>query len=353
MRLVTYTGQQLAALCVREGQTLRETMSVMSNNGLRLVPVLSEAGGFLGVAADGDMRRYIAAGGGLDDPIGRAANRKPFRLGHDMPPADLRQLMQWRNIESLPRVDGDELLALHIMWVGGSQQDLTAVIMAGGLGSRLAPLTDTCPKPLLDIANKPILTHIIEHLRTQGVTRFILSVNHLSEMIVNHYGDGSDMGISISYIHETMRMGTGGALGLADENALSEPFLCLNGDILNDIDVAGLRAAHSVNKWDATMAICEHAYTVPYGVVRTTPSQAFDFAEEKPTIHFNINAGIYMLSKSVLRAVPRGVFYDLPTLFSDLKKYGMQGGTFRHTGRWIDIGNVAEFERARKIYEGQ
>lgn len=352
MRLVTYAGEQLSELCVREDQTLRETMSIMSKNGLRLVPVLSKAGAFLGIAADGDLRRYISAGGFLDDPIGRAANRKPFTLGHDMPSAELRHLMQWRSVEALPRVDGDQLLALHVIWVGNAQKDLTAVIMAGGLGSRLAPLTDNCPKPLLRIANKPILTHIIEHLRTQGVTRLILSVNHLSEMIVNHYGDGSDMGISIDYIHETMRMGTGGALGLVDENTLSEPFLCLNGDLLNDIDVADLRAAHSDNNWDATMVVCEHSYTVPYGVVRTTPSQAFDFAEEKPTIHFNINAGIYMLSKSALKAVPRGVFYDLPTLFSDLRKHGMQGGTFRHTGRWIDIGNVAEFERARKIYEG-
>lgn len=353
MRLVTYVGPELAALCVQDHQTLRQTMFVMSKIGLRLVPVVAADGVFAGVVADGDLRRHVANGGALDDPIARAVNRAPFLLDHDLPAAELRHLMQWRGVESLPQVKNGVLQALHVLWVGNAAQDLTAVIMAGGLGSRLAPLTDTCPKPLLAIAGKPILTHIIEHLRTQGVTRFILSVNHLSEMIVNHYGDGSDLGISIDYIHETMRMGTGGALGLADEAVLSEPFLCLNGDILNDIDVAGLQATHRTNNWDATMVLCEHSYTVPYGVVRTTASHAFDYAEEKPTLHFNINAGIYMLSKAALKVVPRGVFYDLPTLFSDMKLHGMQGGSFRHTGRWIDIGNVVEFERARKIYEGQ
>lgn len=352
MRLATYAGPELTALCVQEHQTLRHTMVVMSKFGLRLVPVTAVDGALAGVVADGDLRRHIASGGTLDDPIMRAVNRSPFTLNHDLPAADLRHLMHWRGVESLPQIENGILLALHVLSVGGDSKDLTAVIMAGGLGSRLAPLTDTCPKPLLTIARKPILTHIIEHLRTQGVTRFILSVKYLSEMIVDHYGDGSDLGVSIDYVHETTRMGTGGSLGLLDEAVLSDHILCLNGDILHDVDVAGLQAAHRENNWDATMVLCEHTYTVPYGVVRTAADHAIDYTEEKPTLHFNINAGIYMLSKSALRVVPRGLFYDLPTLFSDLKARGMHGGTFRHTGRWIDIGNVAEFERARKIYEG-
>lgn len=353
MRLANYIGRDLDTLCVREDQSLRTTMEVMSRAGLRLVPVLSrEDASFVGVVADGDLRRYIARGGGLDDPVGRAANRTPSVIDHDLPAGELRSLMQRRGVEYLPRVRNGRLEALHVLWVGSSPQDLTAVIMAGGLGSRLAPLTDTCPKPLLSIGGKPILTHIIEHLRDQGVTRFILSVNYLSEMIVNHYGDGADLDVSIEFVHETMRMGTGGALGLIDQAELSEPFLVLNGDILNDVDVNALQLEHLANGWDATMVVREHSYTVPYGVVRTTEAGEFHAAEEKPTMYFHINAGIYMLSKSVLSVVPRGVFYDLPTLFTDLKTRSMRGGTFKHHGRWIDIGNISEFERARHIYEG-
>lgn len=353
MRLVTYTGTDLDRVLLHESMSLRDAILIMNTNGLRLLPVVRSDGTFAGILADGDLRRHLANGGILEDCILQAVNATPLTIDTAMSAADLRHLMQWRGVESLPYVAQGQLKALHVLWVGNAQQDLTAVIMAGGLGSRLAPLTDSCPKPLLRIADKPILTHIIEHLSMQGVTRFIVSVNHLSEMIVNHYGDGSDLGVSIDYIHETIRMGTGGALGLVDEIALSEPFLALNGDILNDIDIPALQMAHNDSQWDATMVVCEHAYTVPYGVVRTTPDASFDYAEEKPTLQFNINAGIYMLSKSALKVVPPGIFYDMPTLFSDLSKHGLRGGTYQHRGRWIDIGNVAEFERARLIYEGQ
>jgi dTDP-glucose pyrophosphorylase len=352
MRLANYIGRDLDNLCVREDQSLRKTMEIMSKAGLRLAPVLKTDGTFAGVAADGDLRRYIAQGGGLDDPVGKATNRNPSVIDAEVPLAEVRSTLLRRGLEYMPRVQDGRLEALHVLWVASSAQQLTAVIMAGGLGTRLAPLTDNCPKPLLTIGERPILTHIIEHLRDQGVTRFILSVNYLSEMIVNHFGDGSELDVSVEYVHEKMRMGTGGALGLIDPAALSDPFLCLNGDVLNDIDVGALESDHRANAWDATMVVREHSYTVPYGVVKTGQNGAFDHAEEKPTVYFNINAGIYMLSKSVLSLVPRGASYDMPTLFADLNTRSMHGGTYKHGGRWIDIGNMSEFERAKSIYEG-
>ena len=353
MRLVSYIGPELDDICVREDQSLRRTMEIMSKAGMRLVPVVSSVDRhFIGVVADGDLRRFIAQGGSLDDTVGLATNRKPSIIEHNLSIGEIRATMQRRGVEYLPYVEGDKLCAMHVLWVGASPRDLVAVIMVGGLGSRLAPLTDTCPKPLLTIADKPILTHIIENLRDQGVRRFILSVKYLSDMIINHYGDGSEHGVSIDYVHETKRMGTGGALGLIDADALSDPFFCLNGDILNDIDVSALQQEHQKKHWDATMVVREHSMTVPYGVVKTSAEGDFDHAEEKPALIFSINAGFYMLSKAVLPCVPQGVFYDLPTLFSDLQKRNMRGGTYKHHGRWIDIGNVTEFERAKKIYEG-
>lgn len=353
MRLVSFSGPELGTICVRHDQNLRRTMEIMSQAGLRLVPVVSANDEqFVGVVADGDLRRFIAQGGSLDDMVAAAVNRRPTIIDHGLPPGDIRAAMQRRGVEYLPHVENGKVVALHVLWVGASPRDLVAVIMAGGLGSRLAPLTETCPKPLLPIADKPILTHIIEHLRDQGVGRFILSVNYLSQLIIDHYGDGTEHDVQIDYVHEATRMGTGGALGLIDADALSEPFLCLNGDIMNDIDVSSLHQEHQRKGWHATMVVREHGLTVPYGVVATTETGDFDHAEEKPTLNFNINAGFYMLSKSVLPLVPRGVFYDLPTLFSDLRARNLRGGTFRHPGRWIDIGNISELERARKIYEG-
>lgn len=352
MKLVSYAGADLEAICAREDYSLRQTMEMMSRTGLRLVPVLTTSGSFAGVVADGDLRRYVARGGELQDPVGGATNRSAVLVAQSLSAQDIRSVMQRRGVEYLPLVQDGQLKALHVLWVSASSQDLTAVIMAGGLGSRLAPLTDTCPKPLLAIGGKPILTHIINHLRDQGVSRFILSVNYLSEMIEGHYGDGSDLDVSIEYVHETMRMGTGGALGLIDPQQLSDPFLSLNGDILSDLDVGALQAEHKANGWDATMVVREHSYTVPYGVVRIAEGGGFHAAEEKPTMYFHINAGMYLLSKAVLPLIPQRAFYDLPTLFSDMKSRDLRGGTYRHHGRWIDIGNISEFDRAKKIYEG-
>lgn len=352
MRLANYSGADLIPICVREDQTVLEAMKIMSKAGLRLVPVVSDAdSGFSGVLADGDIRRFLSGGGQMDAPVGQATNRKPATLDHQISLADARALMLRRGVEYLPLVQNGRLQSLFVLWVTSGAEALTAVIMAGGLGSRLAPLTDNCPKPLLPLGNKPILSHIIESLRDQGVNRFVLSTNYLSEMIVDHYGDGSALDVTISYVHETARMGTGGALGLVDAADLSEPFLCLNGDILNDIDVEALRLQHQTNHWDATMVVRDFSYTVPYGVVNTSPDEAFVAAEEKPTTHYRINAGCYMLSKSVLSVVPKDEFYDLPTLFSDLVQRGMKGGTYMHKGRWIDIGNLSELKRARAIFE--
>lgn len=353
MRLEVYQDQALEGIAVPENRTLRETMTVMSRAGLRLVPVIApEDGRFVGVVADGDLRRFIAAGGDLDSPVALAANRAPVVLLEDAGQNQVRSLMQRRGIEYLPKLSGGRIVALFVLWAASSPQQLTAVVMAGGLGTRLAPLTDACPKPLLPLGGKPILTHILEHLRDQGITRFILSVNYLGDMIVDHYGDGAAFGLSIDYVHETMRMGTGGALGLIDREALSEPFLCMNGDILSDLDVNALQVQHQTAGWDATMVVRDHSFTVPYGVVRQSEEGGFLGSEEKPTIAFRINAGIYMLSKSVLQLVPRRRFYDLPTLFDDLPARDLRGGVYAHPGRWIDVGNVADFQRAQSIFEG-
>lgn len=356
MRLANYTDRDLQHLCVTTDQTIMDAMHVMSKAGLRLVPVIApDTKAFVGVAADGDLRRFLTSGGTLEDTLERAVNTTPTFITEDMPQTEVRSLMLRKDVEFLPLVKNGKLTSLYVLWATSGQQDqaLSAVIMAGGLGSRLAPLTDTCPKPLLPIAGKPILTHIIEGLQEQGVSRLVLSVNYLSEMIIDHYGDGSELGVEISYVHEVQRMGTGGALSLVDTTDLSEPFLCLNGDILNNIDIDALRLQHQQNHWDATMVVRDFSYTVPYGVVNVSDTNAFLGTEEKPTVHYRINAGFYMLSKSVLSVVPRGVFYDLPTLFTDLTTRGMESGTFLHSGRWIDVGNVPELERARAIFESQ
>lgn len=351
MKLREYRDNALRQITLRADETVRMAMTRMNTVGLRLLPVCDSENNFVGVLADGDVRRFLAADGEASSPVSSTINANPQIIKEDLHDHELRSTMMRRGVEYLPLVKAGKLEALYVLWISETTHDLTAVIMAGGLGQRLAPLTNDTPKPLLDVGGKPILSRIIDHLRDHGISRFILSLNYLADMIVDYYGDGSEHDIKISYVRETTRLGTGGALSLVDADTLSEPFLCLNGDLLNDLDVTQLLETHQHRGWSATMVTRMHGYTVPYGVVRTDEDNLFLGSDEKPTLQFPINAGIYMLSKAILPHVPHNSFYDVPTLFADLHRKGHKVGTFNHSGRWIDIGDLAELNRARKIFE--
>jgi dTDP-glucose pyrophosphorylase len=352
MKLITLRGEALLELTVGTDDDVRLAMNRMNETGRTLLLVVDDER-LVGVLADGDIRRFLARGDSAEEPVTAAANRSPITVDAGTPTTDVRAFMARRGLEYLPLVDDGRIVALSILERAPRSSDLTAVIMSGGLGTRLAPLTDNCPKPLLPLGGKPILSHIIEHLQTQGVHHFVLSVNHLAHMIVDHYDDGSQWECFIDYVHESQRLGTGGALSLVDPETLSDPFLCLNGDVLNDVDIGALRDTHVTNGWDATMVVRQHSYTVPYGVVDVEDDGRFVQIREKPVTSLQINAGIYMLSKSTLGMVPRGQYYDLPSMFAALPSAGRSGGTYVHAGRWIDIGTASEYARAKAIFDDQ
>lgn len=351
MHLTYLRGDNLNRLTVAPSDDVRAAMTRMNDIGRTFV-VMVEDGRLTGVIADGDIRRHLAAGGAIDGPASAAANRTPITLPTSSTPDEVRSLMINRGLDYLPLVEGEHIRALVILEHVARANDLSAVILAGGLGKRLTPLTDNCPKPLLPLGDKPILSHILDHLRAHGIHRFTFSVSYLSEMIVDHYDDGSRWDSFIEYVHESKRLGTAGPLSLIPTESLSDPFLVMNGDVLNDIDVGALLETHVSNGWDATMAVRNHSYTVPYGVVQTGADGRFHEVSEKPVLNFQINGGIYLLSKSALRVVPKDQFYDMTTLFDDLGKAGLRGGVYVHNGRWIDIGSHAEYDRARQIFEG-
>lgn len=351
MRLLSLRGDELAEMSVDPAADLQSAMRKMNSSGWTFVLVV-EDDRLLGVLADGDIRRHLAQGGSVSDLVMVAINADPVTMAHGTPMSEVRSFMLRRGFDYLPILDGPNVDALCILERTPRASELSAVILAGGLGTRLAPLTDDCPKPLLPLGDRPILTHIIEQLRSQGVTRFVLAVNYLSNMIVDYFDDGSRLDCFIDYVHETKRLGTSGPLSLVDAATLSDPFVCLNGDILNDVDVGALRETHLSRGWGATMVVRDHHYTVPYGVVETDDSGEMLSIHEKPTQSFQISAGIYMLSKSVLSAVPTDQEYDMPTLFDDVRKMGLGTGVHTHRGRWIDIGSLGDYQRAKQIIEG-
>ena len=351
MRLIILRNDECRAITVRPDHEVRRAMERMNETGRTLLLVVDADDVLVGVLADGDIRRHLAGGGTAEEPVSAAANRAPVTLPHDTSPSEVRAFMVRRGLDFVPLVDQDRVDAMCVLERAPRSMDLSAVVMAGGLGSRLAPLTDDCPKPLLPLGGKPILSHILDRLRDQGIRRDVFSVSYLAHTIVDHYDDGSGFDCFIDYVHEPERLGTGGPLGLIDPELLSDPFLCVNGDVLNDVDVGALLETHVSNGWHATMVVRRHTNTVPYGVVETADDGSFVKIHEKPVQSFLINAGVYMLSKSALDVVPSGRFYDMPTLFEDLPERGLSTGTFTHPGRWIDIGTRHEYDRARAIFD--
>jgi NDP-sugar pyrophosphorylase family protein len=212
----------------------------------------------------------------------------------------------------------------------------------------LSPLTDTTPKPMLHVGNKPILETIIENFAKYGYGEIILSVNYKSQIIQDYFGSGSAHGVNIQYVHETKRMGTAGALTFI-RDSLTEPFFVMNGDLLTNINFEHMHDYHISHDVVATMAVREYDFQVPYGVVNVAEGQILSI-EEKPIHKFFVSAGIYMLAPQVLEEIPDNEFFDMPVLFEKLLKNGKKAVSFPLREYWLDIGRMSDFERANSEY---
>jgi len=225
-----------------------------------------------------------------------------------------------------------------------SQLDNWVVLMAGGLGTRLQPLTDDCPKPLLEVGGRPILQTILESCIKHGFNRFYLSVSYKAKMVEDYFGNGSRWGVDIRYIREDKRMGTAGALSLLPERP-TKPFLVMNGDLLTKVNFKQLLDFHLEHCAQATMCVRDYDFQVPYGVVKIQQHRLVDI-EEKPAQKFFVNAGIYVLEPEVLDMIPKDEFYDMPSLFMKLVALHHETIVFPIREYWLDIGNKVDFEQA-------
>jgi NDP-sugar pyrophosphorylase family protein len=220
--------------------------------------------------------------------------------------------------------------------------------MVGGLGSRLRPLTETTPKPMLKVGNKPILETIINNFRQYGFKDIILSVNYKADIVKEHFGNGSEFGVNIEYIHEDKRLGTAGALSLM-RGKFNEPFFVMNGDLLTNVNFEHFLNFHHENSSIATMAVREYEYQVPFGVVSQEEGKITSIVE-KPKQRYYVNAGIYILNPEILDIIPHNVFYDMPTLFDNLIKEARTPISFPVHEYWLDIGQVNQLQQARDEY---
>lgn len=331
--------------------TVRDTIRSISDGLLQIALVVDDVGRLVGTVTDGDIRSAILRGVPLEAEVSAVMHRQPIVAK----PGDAREAilasLKLHQIHHMPIVDaGGRLVGLETIdgLLKPTPRDNVVVLMAGGLGTRLRPLTDEQPKPMLHVGNRPILERIILSFVEHGFSRFLVAVNYKADVVMDHFGDGARWGVSIGYLREKRRLGTAGALGLIDE-APRETFLVMNADLLTQVNFAALLEYHARLRAAATMCVREYDYQVPFGVV-TLDEHRLVAIEEKPVKKCFVNAGIYAFEPQVLELVPRGVPCDMPQLFERLLQRRREVAAFPVREYWLDIGRFDDYQRAESDY---
>ncbi|MCS3655567.1 nucleotidyltransferase family protein [Salinibacter ruber] len=339
-------------ISIRPDQTIREALEVIDEGAIQIAIIADEQDRLQGVVTDGDIRRGILEDFDLDTPVSSVMNEEPITVRPQEDRESLIDTMRARRIHQIPLVDREgRVVGVEVLddLIEPEARQNPVVLMAGGLGTRLRPLTEDCPKPLLEVGDKPILETILEGFIAHGFHRFYVSVNYKAGMIEDYFGDGSDWGVDISYVHEEERLGTAGPLSLLPERP-SESMIVMNGDLLTKLNYAHLLDFHREHGAAATMCVREHEIQVPYGVIETD-DQYMEGIEEKPTERNFVNAGIYVLEPETLDYVPESEFFDMPDLFKRLIDRGKSATVFPVREYWQDVGRKEDFHRVNGEYE--
>lgn len=338
-------------ISVPTNATIRQVLEKINLGNMQIAFVVDNDL-LLGTVTDGDIRRGFLNGMGLDDSIENLYNANPVKGYLSQPKENLVQLALARGVKQLPMIDDSgKLVGVEIVddYLRVNKKPNAVVLMAGGLGTRLRPLTANTPKPMLTVGSKPILETIIENFSRYGFHNFYLSVNYKAEKIREYFGDGQSQGVSITYLNETKRLGTAGALNMLPED-LDTPIIVMNGDLLTNINFEHLLNYHLLTEADATMCVREYDFQVPYGVVHAEGA-VIQSIVEKPTYQYYVNAGIYVLNPSVLKHIPSGENFDMPQLFDTLIEHQQKACSFPVHEYWMDIGQPNDFEKANDEYE--
>lgn len=335
---------------IKPQNTIRDALEIINIESLRVAIVVDQELTLLGVVTDGDIRRGLLENLPLTEQVAKVMNTQPTTALKGTSREVLIELMERQDILSVPLLDADNkvvgLETLHGALHQPKYQN-PVFIMAGGFGTRLKPLTDTCPKPMLHIGNKPILETVIRSFIKAGFVNFYISTHYMPEQIQAHFGNGDELGININYVHEECPLGTGGALGLLPKD-LPEglPLIMMNGDVLTKVDFQRLLDFHVENDADATMCVREYDYQIPYGVINGEGSKISSMVE-KPIQRFFVNAGIYVVSPRVVASVPINHHIDMPTLLERHMHERDNVLMFPIHEYWLDIGRMDDFNRAQ------
>lgn len=341
----------LDRLFVSSQHTMLEVMRRINETAQGICLVLDAEGRLLDTITDGDLRRAVLAGTNLDRPISefREKVHKPLTMPASTPRAELARILSETRLRHIPLVDGAHRVVDMVQvsdFVGEPSGNLgvSAVVMAGGYGVRLRPLTNEIPKPMLPLGDKPLVEHTIENLRKFGIQQVYMATHYKPEAFSSHFGDGSNFGVQINYIHEDEPRGTAGVLSVLPPG--DDPLLVINGDIVTDVSYEAMLRFHQDGGAEMTVGVRQYEFSVPYGVMEMNGTNILG-VKEKPTHHFFVNAGIYLIERSAAEHVPVDCSFDMPQLIETLVLVGKKVIGFPISEYWLDIGRLSDYEKAR------
>lgn len=328
--------------------SVRDAVETIDRSGVQVSLVVDSEDKLHGIVTDGDIRRAMLRGVDFDESVTFVMNRSPQCAKPSADRSDLLEFLRASSLRHAPLIsEGGQVVGLVVRDEPHSAppEGTWVVLMAGGLGTRLRPLTDDCPKPMLELVGRPILETIIMGLKREGFGQFAISVNYRAEMIKDHFGDGKSLGVSIEYLEEKEKLGTAGALGLLPHRP-ERPFVVMNGDLLTRVDFGRLMEFHLESEAKATMCVREHVVQIPFGVVELSGSSIIG-VKEKPAYREFVNAGIYVLDPDTLDVVEAHAYLDMPSLFELLRARGDGTVAYPLHEYWRDIGARHDLEMAR------
>ncbi len=343
--------QDWKKLLVPIDSIVQDLIRILNETGLRIVLVVDQNSALIGSVSDGDIRRGLLRGITVGSPTSEVVNFTPLFVKKGTSLEATKEIMVLNKIYQIPIIDEKKrIVGIHLLdeITFPASYDNKIVIMAGGRGSRLMPITSTIPKSMLQVAGKPILELIIQRAKSQGFTQFILAVHYLSNLIENYFGNGSSLGVSIEYLKEDLPLGTAGALSLLKPYP-DRPLIVTNGDVLTDINYGEFLEFHTKNKSIGTMAVNIHEWQNPFGAIVTNGIEITGIVE-KPIIRNLVNAGVYVLDPSALLLLEENVHTDMTTLFDKLRAKALMTTAYVLHEKWIDIGTHAQLKYATENY---
>ncbi len=333
--------------------TIEKALSIIDSGAVKIALVVNNDNKLLGTLSDGDIRRGLLRKKTLNDTIEDLYFKDPIVANVGDSREEILHLCSMNRVSQIPILDDDKYIVdLFVLdeELSKKQYENTVVLMVGGLGTRLRPLTENTPKPMLEVGGKPILQTIVEGFSKYGFSNFIMCLGYKSNVIQDYFQDGKEFGVNIEYVVEDKRMGTAGALTLL-QHKIDKPFFVMNGDILTSINYEQLLDFHKSNHSKATMCVREYDIEVPYGVVSLN-NENITSIEEKPIHSFFVNTGIYLLELECIDLIPKNEFYDMPSLFEKLLDLKEKTISFPLKEYWLDVGHISEYEKANREYNG-